>query len=235
MAYGDKTRVWLGKGELELEEASSIRFAVGAANGRRSSTWRVWGNKKGDFYFSTRTLGGIVKTSLHRDGTCHYGFTSDYVAKPKSLAPKNRSRLLDRWHLPDAPFCAASRILIPEAELRDFPTVDSDQMRWLTPPPPGGLFAAAVYVFRPDALGDGWPGADKGSIPIGVLTTGSRSAWVVGINQAMDAKTAAWLDNERRRLAESIKVEKAVGHRMVLAGAEGPDGARCYLEVAWQC
>jgi hypothetical protein len=234
MANGDKIRVRLGRHELELDEVKSIRFAVGSAGARRSSTWRVWGNKKGDFYFSTRTLGGIIKTSLHRDGRCHYGFTSDYVAKPDSLAPKDRSRLLDRWTLPDGPFCCAARILIPEAELRIFPPDDSDQMRWLAPPAAGGVFVVAVYVLRADAPGDGWPGADKGALPIGILTTRVRSVWVVGINQQMDAQTIAWLDDQRRRLAASMTIATAVGHRMVLSGARADDGTRWYLEIAWQ-
>ena len=126
MAKEDKGRVRLGERELKFKEVNSIRFAVGSADARRSSTWSVGGNKKGDFYFSTRTLGGILKTSLHLDGRCHYAFTAEDLGKPQSLASKNRSRLLDRWNLPEAPFCCASRILMPETELRAFPTKDSD-------------------------------------------------------------------------------------------------------------
>ena len=49
----------IGRSQLDLEEVDAIRFALGSVGGARSSTWRVWGNKKGDFYLATRTLGGI--------------------------------------------------------------------------------------------------------------------------------------------------------------------------------
>lgn len=68
----------------------------GSPTGPRSSTWRFWGNKKGDFYVSVRPLGGIVKTSFHRDGRCHTGLTGTYAESIGRAAERH----WDRWDLP---------------------------------------------------------------------------------------------------------------------------------------
>ena len=37
------------------------RLAIGSQHGRRSGTWRMWSNPKGDIYVAVRCLGGIYK------------------------------------------------------------------------------------------------------------------------------------------------------------------------------
>lgn len=218
-----------------VQWVDALRFAVGAPEGRRSSTWRFWGNKKGDFYFSTRSLGGVLKTSLHRDGRCHTGFTSEYAARSDSVAPQGRSRHQDRWLLPNAPFCVAARILIPESELREYPTRSSrKKMKWLDPPRPGGMFVVSIYVATPEARGTRWPGSDRGSIPVGVMGAAQRTCWVVGIYQRVDVSTLAMIEGERIRLSVYSRAEKAVGRRAILGGAGPENGPRWALELAWQ-
>ena len=46
----------------ELGKSDGVRWAVGEQNGRRSSTYRFWGNKKGDFYLAARSIGGSLKS-----------------------------------------------------------------------------------------------------------------------------------------------------------------------------
>jgi len=76
-----------------------IRWAIGSADGPRSSLWRMWGNKKGDIYVAVRSLGAITKASFHRDGSCQVGFTEPYAATASRRFGVT-SRHWDRWQLP---------------------------------------------------------------------------------------------------------------------------------------
>lgn len=60
---------------LTESKETVLRWAVGSPNGLSGTAWRFWGNKKGDFYLSGRSLGHIMKTSFHRDGRCQTGLT----------------------------------------------------------------------------------------------------------------------------------------------------------------
>jgi len=51
-----------------------LRFAVGTANGPRSSVWRVR-SYKSDVYIAPRDIMGSMKVSLHRDGNCFFKLT----------------------------------------------------------------------------------------------------------------------------------------------------------------
>jgi hypothetical protein len=83
----------------DLPSRAGIRWAVGSPDGRRSSTWRLWGDKKGDVYLSMRSQGGRLKASFHRDRHCSVGFTKEYesIAKERFGAD---SRHWERWRLP---------------------------------------------------------------------------------------------------------------------------------------
>jgi hypothetical protein len=76
--------------EVPVEKAKrgGIRWIIGTPDGARSSTWRLWANKKGDVYVSRRGAGEIYKVSFHRDGNCHIGFASDY----RETAPRPSPR-----------------------------------------------------------------------------------------------------------------------------------------------
>ena len=71
-----------------------LRWAVGTPESPRSSTWRFWANKKGDFYLSMQSAVGIVKASFHTDGNCHIGHTSEYWKKQML---ENAGRHWNKW------------------------------------------------------------------------------------------------------------------------------------------
>jgi hypothetical protein len=113
-----------------------IRFAVGEPNGRRSGTWRLWGDKKGDVYLSMRTCGRMLKASFDRDRRCSVGFTSEYekIAKERF---KVANRHWERWKLPDGEVVRLAQIVFPDSDLVSHDAKDGDPMRWLPAPGPG--------------------------------------------------------------------------------------------------
>jgi hypothetical protein len=49
----------------------AVRFGVIDEGGRRAASWKCWaerGRGKNDIYLTSRTLGGVVKASLHESG-----------------------------------------------------------------------------------------------------------------------------------------------------------------------
>src|SRR5688500_16694613 len=94
-------RIRLGNREFDIEEPrrGGLRWAVGSSGNVRSSTWRFWGNKKGDFYLSARSIGGLFKTSFHRDGNCFAGFTREYLASQREKGTPVPQRFVDGWSL----------------------------------------------------------------------------------------------------------------------------------------
>jgi hypothetical protein len=83
---------------MDYRVVDAVRIAVGTIEGKKSSQWRFWGNKKGDIYASARSIGNIFKISLHRDGKCFAGFTSEFKEKRTGVL-QNRSRHFDKWQL----------------------------------------------------------------------------------------------------------------------------------------
>jgi hypothetical protein len=233
MTKGDRHTFRLGNSTVELEETDRTRFAVGSPAGVKSSTWRFWANKKGDFYLATRTLGGILKTSFHRDGRCHTGFTTEYQAKKNSLAPLDSSRHLDVWHLPEESSVCACQILIPGGELRVFPAQDPGRVTWIPAPPQEQQFVGSICILQPDAEMGIWPGAEHGAFPIALLAAGTRRAWVVGHIQPLHPNVAKSVEFERERLG-ARGVPKATGNRALLFGNPDDNSRHWLLDLAWQ-
>src|SRR5262245_31477213 len=123
-----------------------IRWAIGSSDGPRSTTWVLWENKKGDIYVATRSLGGTIKASFHRDGKCHFGFTSEYEATASRRFGVSK-RLFEKWQLPDDPVVRVLQILVPHSELRAFadrhPT---DDVTWLPMPSEGSMGVVSIFI-----------------------------------------------------------------------------------------
>jgi hypothetical protein len=67
--------------EASDTKRDAIRFCVGPWNGRYSSVWRIWGNKKDDVYLAVRVLAEHLKVSLHQSGRFRIAFTDKYEQK----------------------------------------------------------------------------------------------------------------------------------------------------------
>lgn len=233
MAKGDKGKLRLPNVELDTEETDSIRLAIGSRHGARSAIWRLWNNKKGDIYVAVRTLGGILKTSLHRDGRCYTGLTSEYHGESNPDAP-NASRHMDRWSLPADPIVCAFQIIIPGSELRCYPSDEAGNMRWFPAPSADEMFIASVFIVDPGVELPTWPGAERGSFPIGLLATPTRRAWIVGHVELVNESVRSSIEEYRQRVAEMSKAAHAVGHRMVLIGHRNDTMVRHAMDLAWQ-
>jgi hypothetical protein len=221
--------------ERELGKSDAIRWAVGSYTGLRSSTWRFWGNKKGDFYLSVRILGGSLKTSLHRDRNCQTGFTKDYARE----AGLKRSRHLDRWQLADAPLVIAVQVVIPVGELDRFEAKEAEPMVWVPIPPVEFVSVVTVYILRPDYSSennDQWPGQSHGTQPLGVIRTPLRAAFVAWSQQPLTENVREFIERHRTQIsssAKALKVLAAPSIRSAIFGQQG-DEPRFLMELAFR-
>lgn len=207
---------------LEYEEAKggAIRWAVGSADGLRSSTWRLWGNKKGNIYISCRSMGHIVKASFHPDRNCHVGFTSEYADTARKRFSNISSRHWEKWTIPDEPMVRAIQIVLPASELRSFPATETAQLRWLPAPLPNSVSIVSIFIAHRGAEMK-WPGSAHGTLPLGVIVTEKRVTWAVYSSNSIDAKTKVWIEDNRSKLASmpvTAETLRKPGIRAVLFG-----------------
>ena len=220
-----------------LRPSEGIRWAVGEQAGRRSSTFRFWGNKKGDFYLSARSLGGSLKTSLHRDGRCHTGFTSDYAAKHAIVA-----RHMDRWEVPLDRLVKAVQVMVADTDLAAFPSDDKDPMRWLRAPRPGNIAIVGIVILptiQAGSLGNSWPGAEVGTEPVGLIATSKRTAFVLHWENALEGQQESDLRGLRERVSSDAAgngIAPSPGIRAVLIGqvGDGEAATRSLIDIAHQ-
>jgi len=232
----NKRKIQFGKSIIEFEEAKrgGLRWAVGSFDGLRSSTWRLWGNKKGDIYISVRSLGGIIKTSLHRDGNCHTGFTSHYAGSGNSLAPTEKSRHWDEWRLSNDSVVRAMQIVVPSSELRRFKSNESEQMKWLPSPINGSASVVSIFIAQPEALKT-WPEAEHGTKPLGIIWTNKRIMWAVYAENSIDDNTRSEIEKYRAKISGlpgAAKVHRNPGVRAILCGFKDNQD-RFFIELAW--
>jgi hypothetical protein len=232
----NKRKIQFGKSIIEFEEAKrgGLRWAMGSLDGPRSSTWRLWGNKKGDIYVSVRSLGGILKTSFHRDGNCHTGLTSHYAGSGDSLAPKEGSRYWDQWQLPNDPVVRALQIVVPSSELRKYKSNESAQMKWLPSSIPGSVSVVSIFIAQPGALKTR-PAAEHGAKPLGIIMTNNRIVWAVYAENPIDDNGRAEIEKYRAKVTNmpgAAKVPKKPEIRAILWGSENNQD-RFFIELAW--
>jgi hypothetical protein len=187
--------------ERDAAGLTVVRWAIGAADEPRSSTWRLWGNKKGDIYAAVRSLGGITKASFHRDGRCQVGFTEGYAATASRRFGAAASRHWERWQLPPDPIVRILQLIVPSSELRPF--VDANPHRrgmiWLPAPPEGSVGVVSVFVCVRD-LTLPLPADPGDAMVFGRVRASARTAWVVYARHPPDAVLAEIITMERARL-----------------------------------
>ena len=217
---------------VELRAGEGIRWAIGSPDGLRSSTWRFWGNKKGDFYLSVRSLGGTFKTSLHRDRRCQTGFTKEYATR----TALERQRHLDNWELPDRVIVRAFEVVTPPAELSRFQASDKQRMKWLPTAPPGSASVVTVFVASPkyfSETGEPYPGAERGADLVGLAFARNRSAFLVHSQQLFQQHLALDIEKYRKQLADNMSLNGIAesDSRAVLFGGDGAE-TRYVVEIA---
>lgn len=220
--------------ELAERRIKTIRWVVGTPGGVRGATWRLWSNKKGDFYLAARTLGGIVKASLHRDGRCSFGFTSEYYPSVAEKDATNTSRHLHRWRLADAPAALGVQVVTPASELRSYSPVDAPQTIWVPPPTDIGIATTSLFVTAAD-MNLTCSTTSAAPVMLGNLPTDTRTAWLFHANGLMDVATREWIQQQRSALAKLpgfASTAQSYERRVILGGDKGPY-AQYLLDLAW--
>lgn len=215
----------------DLPKRAGIRWAVGTKEGVRSSTWRLWGDPKGDVYVAVRNLGGVIKASFHRDRRCHVGLTAEAAQRQGQDAT---ARHFERWRLPDTSVVRVAQVIVPHEELRAFSNDEADAMKWLPVPGAGHAQVVSVFIAEPPDSFD-WNSPEESGQIIGAMWSKTRLTWAVHMRQQLDA-TALQAVESGRQQAQRL-VEAAAGHalneasRLILWGnGESPEFA-C-LELA---
>lgn len=181
----------------DLPKRAGIRWAAGAPSGPRSSTWRLWGDKKGDVYLSMRSQGGRIKASFHRDRRCSIGFTSEFHEEARERFGV-QSRHMARWTLPDSEVVRVAQILIPGDDLVAFEEGDNAQMRWLPAAGPGDATVVSVYIAEPPDCFN-WTHPETDGNLIGIMLSPTRFTWAVSTVQTLDAATLAMIEDARQK------------------------------------
>lgn len=188
-----------------------MRWAIGSPEGPRSSVWRLWGNKKGDFYLATRSLGHTLKTSLHRDGNCHTGYTKSYFETLQASPQTPSIRHWDKWRLPEVALVQALKIVVPTQELRAFKSSDDNQIRWIQAPPNDHLTVVTLLVAQMGHELQTMPGAKQGTKPIGIIRTLVRTAWVVYTQHPIDDGMRIDIEKYRAMISTRVPTDKVYG------------------------
>lgn len=125
-----------------------FRFAVGSADGLRSTVWQLWTSGL-EFYLQSRMMGGSVKVSIHSGGVGQYSMQSDWYGKHRPNQP-NQARHIDRWRWVEPTDQTASlvfRMFVPQTALRDVrETEDLSTVAWLDEPGAGRQLQIVCYV-----------------------------------------------------------------------------------------
>jgi hypothetical protein len=175
-----------------------LRWAIGSPHELRSSNWRLWGNKKGDFYVAVRSLGAITKASFHRDGKCQVGFTQGYEATAAQLYAV-KSRHWEKWQLPADQVVRVLQILVPHSELRSFTDRIDDDITWLPTPPEGSVAVISIFIST-QGIEVSAPNSTHAAMVVGNIRTSTRTAWLVYAHHPIDATMATVISDEHAKL-----------------------------------
>ena len=193
--------------------ALNVRFAVGSPDGPNSVSVKILSSRgKADVYAMVREFGEAVKISLHKDGNCFSGLTSDMAAvEPAMIEALGGTRHQHEWkrrtHL-GSQECGALHFCFPSTELRRWRRGSDglDDCTWLRVPQSGHSIVVTVYYtgsLRADAE---WPRREHGGwlLDRAVLANGEK-VWVVAeerVTSAIELKAIS--EAARRKQSEPV-------------------------------
>jgi hypothetical protein len=211
----------------------AIRWAVGNAGGIRSSTWRLWANKKGDVYLAQRSLGSQFKMSIHQSRYCSVGFTNEYEEEARARFG-GESRHWEQWKLPDAPVVRAVEVVIPNSELALLQTSEADPMAWIAPPGFGRAAVFALFIAEPKEI-ISWEIIQRTGTLIGTIGTRTRAAWLTYTSQVLSEQRLRLIAEYRTRAVANAArhgvTQIADDMRLVLAGHGAAKADAFFVEL----
>ena len=204
----------------DLHPRDGIRWAVGARDGRRSSTWRLWGDKKGDACLAMRSLGSQLKVSVHRDRRCNVGFTKEYEGTARERFGAT-SRHWARWTLPEGSVVRAFQVVVPDSDLAEFSSEEAEPMVWIPAPGEGRAVVFSLFVAEPPQAFN-WEDPEHSGQLIGTMIAKSRFTWLVHKSQDINAETRQFIEHNRHKALEmaagSVRKEDRLNARLALWG-----------------
>lgn len=142
----------------------SLRFVV-SDDEHRAASWKIWtrsGQGKHDVYLACRSLGCILKASLHESDSWHVGFLRSFLSQELDADhPKQADPYIERWPRPPEigpGVTLAYRILVPTSAV-NIPISDSlpDSTIRILAAPKGKAVEIAVIFTAPDTKITDWP------------------------------------------------------------------------------
>jgi len=185
-----------------------------------------------------RSLGGIIKASVHRDGSCHYSFTTEYARKrgwPK------QARHREHWQRPTDNLGPGTtmlfRVIVPSSELRLLARRPSGKkpITWLQAPPAGQFAEVSLVITGAEATAPNWPGKNsmRTELVKQLPLASGETLWILSRQQQMAEADLLNLESFREKLRTRVPTDRVhlAGLRGLLYDAE-VDGSRKFIDVA---
>lgn len=221
----------------------ALRFGIQDGTGHRAATWKLWteaADGKSDVYLACRSLGGVLKASLHESGNWHIAYSQRaFEENVKGTIPKFTDRFMEKWPRPSeiAPgITLAFRIVTPWSAVTN--AIEGSNVKgviWLPNAPEPQATEIDIFLVKPTTPVTGWPGKRSmgtsliGSIPLESGETVWAVYWVV----VMPDLTTAAKGTGRFYKGKSKKDLEGKGLRALVFGTE-PDGSRVMYDCAVQ-
>lgn len=225
-------------------EENTIRFAVGTADGPRSSIWRVWVESDGSIYVGERYTAGRLKASLHPSGSWRIAFTDSSEAQRLMGGADDTDRAFDKFG-PSREMALGVRraftVVIPWLSVTQprHGKVTEGEVHWLPALPVNHL--EEVIVFLTDSAATAriatWPGASNmGAKFLGRLGIQNGSTvWVVSWRRAALPEEIAKWTKAQVELSQKEEARKGArpdaDMRADLIGTRNDDDSRFFVDL----
>lgn len=221
----------------------ALRFGIQDGAGHRAATWKLWteaADGKSDVYLACRSLGGVLKASLHESGNWHIAYSQrTFEENVKDAISKFTDRFIEKWPRPSeiAPgVTLAFRIVTPwSAVTNEIEASNVKGVIWLPNAPESKATEIDIFLVKPTTPVSGWPGKRSvgtsliGSIPL----ESGETVWAVYWTVAMPDLTSATKGTGRFYKGKNRKDLEGKGLRALVFGTE-PDGSRVMYDCAVQ-
>lgn len=215
------------------------RVGVGSATGAQSGVWRFW-TWKDDIYLSLRSIGHVMKVSLHQSGVWQAGLTSE-AARARNI--DFTTRAWDRWRRPPELAMGtvkAFQIIVPASEVTQ-PRVlqpTRGKVEWLPRPTEG--YCTYITALHGSAQAPGFATFLVGDAVARLLShvelPSGAKLWVVSHDEVLTEGQATQLHAMKSRSTHEYatienELRDAAHPRFGVFGSDS-DGARFIIDIS---
>lgn len=233
----------LGSSLMATMTERAIRFGIHDGAGRRAATWKLWtepAGGKSDVYLACRSLGGVLKASLHESGNWHIAYSQQAFERDvKGAIPKFTDRFMEKWPRPSEiarGITLAFRIVTPWSAVTNAVSGSKTKgVHWLPNAPKPRATEIDILLVKPTTPVTGWPGKrSMGTSLIGsIVLSNAETVWAVCRVVAMPDLTALSYRPGRFYKGKNEKDLEDGGLRALAFGRE-LDGSRVMYDCAVQ-